>query len=544
MRISPIAITEPSASIAPVRFVTHATMHSSRIVLGSLVWLALVGLAACGDNIHSSANALTKFSFTAASNPGLSSDVSATINDNAVAATVPFGTNVTHLVATFVANAAKVMVDGTEQQSGATATDFTRPVTYKVIADDGSSRDYTVTVIVAAFTAKEITSFEFLSMNNPSLASNVTATINGTAIAATVPFGTNVTALVATFQTTGTSVRVAGTLQASGTVANDFTNPVKYTVTAADGSTKDYTVTVTVAKDTAKDITSFEFLSANNDGLDADVAATINGTAIAATVPFGTDVTVLIATFSTTGDSVAVGGVTQVSGITANDFTNPVTYTVTAADGSTKGFTVTVTIAANTAKDITAFAFLSTKNTGLDADVVATINGTAIAATVPFGTDVTALIATFSTSGDSVEAGGVTQVSGITPNVFINPVTYTVTAADGSTKGFTVTVTIAANTAKDITAFMFLSTNNAGLDADVVATINGTAIAATVPFGTDVTALIATFSTSGDSVAVGGVTQVSGIMPNDFTNPAPYTVTAADRSTKTFTVTVTIASST
>jgi hypothetical protein len=49
---------------------------------------------------------------------------------------------------------------------------------------------------------------------------------------------------VANFTTTGASVSVGATAQVSGTTANDFTSPVDYTVTAADGSTVDYTVTV------------------------------------------------------------------------------------------------------------------------------------------------------------------------------------------------------------------------------------------------------------------------------------------------------------
>jgi len=66
-------------------------------------------------------------------------------------------------------------------------------------------------------------------------------------IALTVPFGTSVTALVATFTTTGTAVSVRGTVQESGTTPSDFTNPVTYTVTAADGSTQAYVITVAVA---------------------------------------------------------------------------------------------------------------------------------------------------------------------------------------------------------------------------------------------------------------------------------------------------------
>src|SRR5207244_1087392 len=144
-------------------------------------------------------------------------------------------------------------------------------------------------------------------------------TINGTAIAVTVPFGTNVTALVATFATTGAGVTVAGTTQVSGTTANDFTAAVTYRVTAADASTKDYVVTVTIAPGTAKDLTSFKFLDTDNAALSTDVTATITGTNITANVPFGTDVTALVATFATTGASVKVGAAVQASGITPND---------------------------------------------------------------------------------------------------------------------------------------------------------------------------------------------------------------------------------
>ena len=133
------------------------------------------------------------------------------------------------------------------------------------------------------------------------------------------------------------------TTQSSGITANNFTSPVTYTVTAADSTTQDYVVTVTVALSPAKDITAFSFKSVNNPGIGVDTTGTITGTAIAVTLAPGTAVSALVATFSTTGSSVAVGSTTQTSDITANDFSNPVAYTVTAADGTTKVYTVTVT---------------------------------------------------------------------------------------------------------------------------------------------------------------------------------------------------------
>jgi len=91
---------------------------------------------------------------------------------------------------------------------------------------------------------------------------------------------------------------------------------------------------------TTKAITAFSFAS-----LTPVVTATISGTSITATVPYGTSVTALVATFTTTGNSVKIGSTTQTSGTTPNDFTNPVIYTVTAEDSTTQNYTVTVTVA-------------------------------------------------------------------------------------------------------------------------------------------------------------------------------------------------------
>jgi hypothetical protein len=70
--------------------------------------------------------------------------------------------------------------------------------------------------------------------------------------------------------------------------------------------------------------------------------------AINITVPYGTDVKNLIATFTASaGANVKVGSTVQQSGITTNDFTNPVVYTVTAAFGWIQDYTVTVITTAN-----------------------------------------------------------------------------------------------------------------------------------------------------------------------------------------------------
>jgi hypothetical protein len=89
-------------------------------------------------------------------------------------------------------------------------------------------------------------------------------------------------------------------------------------------------------KSTEKSITSFKFA-----GLTPTVTATINeaGKTIAATLPAGTNVTALVPTIEISEDA----GVSPTSG-TAQNFSTPVTYTVTAEDGSKQTYTVTVTV--------------------------------------------------------------------------------------------------------------------------------------------------------------------------------------------------------
>jgi putative cell wall-binding protein len=62
------------------------------------------------------------------------------------------------------------------------------------------------------------------------------------------------------------------------------------------------------------------------------------------------------------------------------------------------------------------------------------ISGTSIDITVPYGTDITSLEPVIVHSGASVSPTG--------PQNFTSPVTYTVTAEDATTKGYTVTVTV------------------------------------------------------------------------------------------------------
>ncbi len=102
------------------------------------------------------------------------------------------------------------------------------------------------------------------------------------------------------------------------------------------------TVTTTQTQSSQKDITAFSLA-----GLNPPVDGTIdnNAHAITLTVPKGTDITKLSPTI-TVSPSAAVSPVSLV----IQDFTNPVTYSVMAEDGSTQTYTVTVVIATDSVK--------------------------------------------------------------------------------------------------------------------------------------------------------------------------------------------------
>ncbi len=456
---------------------------------------------------------ITYFAFTAADN-GFPADVSASVYSGTVDIRVPYGTDLTSLVPAITSTGI-----GLSPASG-TARDFSSPVTYTVTAADGSTNDYTVNVSVYPADSKDITGFVFRAADN-SFAADVYGSQSLDTINVQVPWGTDVTSLVPTISVSGTGVSPAG-----GT-AQDFSSPVSYTVTAGDGSTKTYTVNVSMlAASSDKDITAFNFKAADNPGLALDILGTVNTDTVTVTVPFGTDLAGLKPSVTITGDAISPpGGIPR-------DFSSPLTYTVVAQDGSSKDYTVTVSVAASGSKEITGFSFKTVSNPSLSADVYGSVSSGVVSLVVPYGTDLTALTPSITTSGSAVS-----PASGTTGD-FSSPASYAVTAQDGSTKSFLVNVSASApKSDKDISSFNFKALDNTALSVDILGDVGATAVTLTVPYGTDVTALAPVIVTTGESIS-----PASGVSRN-FSSPQTYTVTAQDGSTQSYTVTVNTAPS-
>jgi len=70
--------------------------------------------------------------------------------------------------------------------------------------------------------------------------------------------------------------------------------------------------------------------------------------------------------------------------------------------------------------------------------------------------------------------------------------------------------------------FDFLTENNPSLTFDVIGTIEENNVYLEVPYGTDVTGLVASFVEQGADAYVNEIRQISGVTPNDFTEPVIY----------------------
>mgnify|MGYP000942089704 FL=1 len=197
-------------------------------------------------------------------------------------------------------------------------------------------------------------------------------------------------------------------------------------------------------------------------------------------------------------------------------------------------------------KALLSFRFEQSKNSAvLTQDYVGSWNALQQKWTVgplPAGTNVTALIATFTASASATVAiSGTAQTSGVTANNFSTAKVYTVTAEDGSTATYTVEVTVTPpSSAKDITAYSLSdgTTNFVGVINEDA--LPNPTITVSIPGAINRDGLIATFTLS-DAMAVATVSatpQVSGTTPNNFGSSVDYLVTAEDSSTKTYSVSV------
>ena len=184
-----------------------------------------------------------------------------------------------------------------------------------------------------------------------------------------------------------------------------------------------------------KELLNFSILKSDNQGkVVNDVKASIQGSVITLPLDKYDDLKSLIAVFEYNGKSITINGVKQESGVTSNDYSQPLVFTVEAEDGSKQQYTVEIAL-----KDtgvLSAFRFLKKNNAFLTADVSSSIGEESIIPLVTFSQS--ELIPTFTTNAVKVLVDEVEQKSGMTKNDFSSPVVYQFIMRNGETFQYTV----------------------------------------------------------------------------------------------------------
>lgn len=263
--------------------------------------------------------------------------VKGTVNEAAhtISVVLPTGGSRLKQIATFTTNGQTVKIGNQAQYSGQTVNDYTSPLTYTVIAENGLTQNYMVTVVMA----NQLITYDLIS---PVHATGVIDSVQHT-ITLDVPYGTDLSAAKANFVTTGDHLEINGIVQQLGITESDLRLSPTIHAVDSENSVVPYTLIVNTGLNPAKELTSFKLTSPESIGIVDQTNYTVS-----ITVPYGTNVTQLAPAFTSTGVDVKVGLQDQVSGVTTQDFTNPVTYSVYAADGTKQDHLVTVTVAGRT----------------------------------------------------------------------------------------------------------------------------------------------------------------------------------------------------
>lgn len=239
-----------------------------------------------------------------------------------------------------------------------------------------------------------------------------------------LPEDTDLSAITPVITHTGTEVKINGA-SFTGSGSFDFTNSETSPLTLTVANSKfdlhtDYKVTITARKSSENYITAYKL---------GDAEGVINGDNIAITIPYAMDLAavkpeITISEFAVlvAPDTLKVGGNT---------------YTVTSEDGSKRTYTVTITrTPVATGRQILSFTY------GAVAGTIDQVNGT-ISLELPAGTSTT-----FAPTIKLSDFATVTPASGEAQD-FSKPVKYKVTAQNGSTNTYTVTVTVSQEQAEN-----------------------------------------------------------------------------------------------
>jgi hypothetical protein len=221
-----------------------------------------------------------------------------------------------------------------------------------------------------------------------------------------------------------------------------------------------------------KDITAFGLVS-------PAVVGIISGTTITVYVPIGTDRTLLVPSFSTTGVSVTANDIAQISGTTPVDFSKgAVNYIVKAADGTTKSYAVTVDLVALPPTPTTSAVSSITPTTAVCGGIISSDGGASVTARgVCWSTSPDPTTSDSVAKDPGVGSGSYTsQLTGLAPGTPVYYVRAFATNVTGTAYGLPVTFPTPATTPTVTTAVFSAITDNSATGGGTVTADGGAAV--------------------------------------------------------------------
>jgi hypothetical protein len=241
----------------------------------------------------------------------------------------------------------------------------------------------------------------------------------------------------------------------------------------------------------------------------------------------GVNIATAIAEFTAGMNSIAkINGVTQVSGITANNFTNPVTFTVEGVgfnSGITEIYTIKVLSGLNSESNLLTYNFKTAVNAGLTQEIATVISGANASAIVPFGINVSQLKADFSLSpGAELFIDNVKQTSGINEVDYSNSILVTVVSENKLARTNYMVTVDATNTEAKFLSYAVTNQFSPTVIADL-----GKTVQVLVNNNATLSALVPVFQVSQNATTtIGTYRQDSGETTLNYTAPVEYNIMA------------------
>lgn len=318
---------------------------------------------------------------------------------------------------------------------------------------------------------------------------SASADIENNTVSLHFAYGTDLSHVICTFNLSyRATADVNGSSVSSGDAFN-FLQPLTFNITAENGETA---LWKTEAIYDENDKAVFEYFTIDksvNRQLDFD-----NQT-IDIVMPYGTELSSLKSVFEVSfGATVSIGTVEQISGQTATDFSETVSYTITSENNQNqKTWLVNVSLAPNNEAEIIDFKL--PKQVG---ETLINKEELTVYAVVSRNCDISSLVATFNISeGATANVLGVEQISRQSVVDYTNPVEFIVTAAnDTHKKSWTIIVENELNNATKI--YSFSIDNQFG---ETIIDRTAHTITVNMPFDTDLSNLTADFELSDGATA-------------------------------------------